>query len=219
MNRSCWPIGSWACRLIGSCCLAALLTLSLGTTHVSAADESSKAGAAAGHADDSDKPALLQFDAGSAIVNIAIFLGVFFILSKLVWPVILNALEARDSKIRTDLESAHQANVDAKALLGQYEAKLADASGQVQAMLTEAKKASELERQRIVGEARSECDAQRVRTLAEIEQAKKVAMSELATKTSDMALSVARRIVGRELKADDHAELIRQSLERLPSRN
>jgi F-type H+-transporting ATPase subunit b len=86
-------------------------------------------------------------------------------------------------------------------------------------MLTEAKKASELERQRIVAEARSECDAQRVRTLTEIEQAKKVAMSELATKTSDMALSVARRIVGRELKADDHAELIRQSLERLPSKN
>lgn len=231
MNRSCWPIGaSTPCRVIVGCCLAALLTLSLGLGRAGA-DEASKPaapGAAAahaadthgsGHAADSDKPTLLQFDAGSAIVNIAIFIGVFFILSKLVWPVILGALEARDSKIRTDLESAHQANLDAKSMLSQYEAKLQDASGQVQAMLTEAKKASELERQRIVAEARSECDAQRVRTLTEIEQAKKVAMSELATKTSDMALSVARRIVGRELKADDHAELIRQSLERLPSKN
>ena len=139
MNRSCWPIGaSTPCRVIVGCCLAALLTLSLGLGRAGA-DEASKpaaAGAAAahaadthgsGHAADSDKPTLLQFDAGSAIVNIAIFIGVFFILSKLVWPVILGALEARDSKIRTDLESAHQANLDAKSMLSQYEAKLQDA--------------------------------------------------------------------------------------------
>lgn len=173
----------------------------------------------AGHVDPPGTPPLLQFDAGSAIVNIAIFIGVFFILSKLVWPVILRGLEARDSKIRTDLESAHQANLDAKALLGQYEMKLAEASTQVQKMLAEAKKDSDGERQRIVAEARSEAESHRNRALADIEQAKKVAISELANQTSDMALSVARRIVGRELKADDHAELIRQSLERLPSNN
>lgn len=173
----------------------------------------------AGHVDPPGTPPLLQFDAGSAIVNIAIFIGVFFILSKLVWPVILKGLEARDTKIRTDLESAHQANLEAKALLEQYGAKLAEASTQVQKMLAEAKKDADSERQRVVAEARSEAENHRNRALADIDQAKKVAISELANQTSDMALSVARRIVGRELKADDHAELIRQSLERLPSNN
>jgi F-type H+-transporting ATPase subunit b len=122
-------------------------------------------------------------------------------------------------KIRDDLQSAHQANLDAKALLGQYQTQLAEASNQVQKMLAEAQKNSDSERQRIVADARVEADSQRLRVLAEIEQAKKVAISELANQTSDMALAVAGRIVGRELQAADHAELIRQSLDRLPSNN
>ncbi len=175
--------------------------------------------AAEGHVDPPGTPPLLQFDAGSAIINIAIFIGVFVILAKFVWPVILRGLEMRDTKIRGDLEGAHQANVEAKELLLSYEARLAEASNQVQKMLAEAQKASEAERQRIVAEARGEAETQRLRALADIEQAKKVAISELAGQTSDMALSVARSIVGRELKPDDHADLIRQSLERLPSNN
>ncbi len=34
-----------------------------------------------------------------------------------------------------------------------------------------------------------------------------------------MAMQVARKVVGRELNPADHADLIRQSLDRLPSNN
>ena len=67
--------------------------------------------------------------------------------------------------------------------------------------------------------AKQEADRQRERAMSEIETAKKVALSELAGQTSDMAIRVAKQVVGRELKADDHADLIRQALERLPSNN
>jgi len=193
----------------------------LGVMPTMAADDAGHASAEGGHGhvDPPGTPPLLQFDAGSAIVNIAIFIAVLVILSKLVWPVILNGLEMRDSKIRSDLEGAHMANLEAKQLLVNYEAKLAEASSQVQKMLAEAQRASESERQRIVADARSESETHRQRAIADIEQAKKVAISELAGQTSDMAMAVARKIVSRELRADDHAELIRQSLERLPSNN
>lgn len=164
-------------------------------------------------------PPLLQFDIGSAVCNIAIFLGVFAILSKFVWPVILGGLQAREDKIHNDLESAEKANTDAKGLLADYQAKLDDAAGQVQAMLTQARKESEAAGQRIVTEAKAEAERQRERAIADIETAKKVALSELAGQTSDMAISVAKQVVGRELRAEDHAELIRKSLERLPSNN
>ncbi len=70
-----------------------------------------------------------------------------------------------------------------------------------------------------VEEAKDEAARQRDRAVAEIETAKKVAISDLAGQTSDMAINVAKQVVGRELKADDHADLIRQSLDRLPSNN
>lgn len=162
---------------------------------------------------------LLQIDIGSMIVNIAIFIGVIVILGKFAWPVILRGLEAREDKIRGDLESAHRANEDAKALLVSYEARLSEASTQVQKMLAEAKQASEAERRRMIADAKQEAEIHRQRALADIEQAKKVAISELAGHTSEMALVVARKIVGRELRPEDHAELIRQSLQQLPSNN
>ena len=86
-------------------------------------------------------------------------------------------------------------------------------------MLASARKDAEASSQRIVDAAKQEADRQRERALGEIETAKKVALSELAGQTSDMAINVAKQVVGRELKADDHADLIRKALERLPSNN
>lgn len=172
-----------------------------------------------GHAEDAATPPLLQFDIGSAICNLAIFLGVLAILSKFVWPVILDGLKARESKIYGDLEAAEKANTDARLLLADYQTKLDEAAGQVQTMLADARKDSEAAGQRIVDEAKAEAERQRERAVADIETAKKVALAELAGQTSDMAINVAKAVVGRELRAEDHADLIRQSLERLPSNN
>ena len=162
---------------------------------------------------------LLSFDFGSAFCNLVIFLGVLGILSKFVWPVILGGLQAREDKIFGELKEAEEANSGAKKLLAEYQSKLDDASAQVQAMLAEARNDAEASGQRIVDEAKQEAERQRERAIAEIETAKKVALSDLAGQTSDIAIGVAQQVLGRELKAEDHADLIRQSLDRLPSNN
>ncbi len=210
-----------------SICVSLALSLNLATaqetpsTETAAAHPVSEAPAAGhgGHADPPGMPPLLSFDAGSAIANIAIFIGVFAILSKLVWPVILEGLKAREAKIKSDLVSADQANQDAKALLASYQSKLDEAAAKVQVMLADARKDSEAAGQRIVDGAKAEAERQRVRALADIETAKKVAIADLAGQTSDLAMQVARKVVGRELQAGDHGDLIRQSLDRLPSNN
>ncbi len=200
---------------------AACAILALSVSVAVAADSPASDGdsGTAAHAEHEDHPPLLSVDIGSAVCNIAIFLGVLAILSKFVWPPILNGLQAREDKIHSDLEAAERANLEAKTLLGDYQAKLDDAATQVQAMLAEARKDGEATGQRIVEDAKGEAERQRERAIADIETAKKVALSELAGQTSDMAINVAKQVVGRELKAEDHAELIRQSLDRLPSEN
>lgn len=174
-----------------------------------------------GHAaaDGHEGGGLLSFDLGSAIWNLVIFLLVLAILSKFVWPSVLEGLTARESKIRSDLEAAQQSHVQAQSLLVEYQKKLDQAAAQVQTMLAEARRDSEANGQRIVDAAKAEAEVQRQRAVADIETAKRVAMAELAGATADMAMNVARSVVGRELRAEDHADLIRQSLDRLPSQN
>jgi len=199
-----------------------LLCLGVGTASMSQAADAADAHAAdssGAHAEDHSTPSLLSFDFGSAVCNLAIFLGVLGILSKFVWPVILDGLKAREDKIFDELKDAEEANTKAQGLLADYQSKLDGAAAEVQSILSEARNDATASGQRIVDEARQEAERQRERAIAEIETAKKVALAELAGQTSDLAIGVAQQVIGRELKAEDHAELIRQSLDRLPSNN
>jgi F-type H+-transporting ATPase subunit b len=187
-----------------------------GSLRAAEADPEVHAEAAAEHA---ELPPLLNLDLGSAVWNLLIFLLTFAVLAFFVWPPILKGLQSREDKIHADLKQAEQANADAQRLLGDYQKKLDEAQVQVQAMLADARKDAEAAGERIVGDAKAEAGRQRERAVADIENAKKVAIGELAEQTSEMAMKLAQQVVGRELKAEDHAELIRQSLERMPSRN
>jgi F-type H+-transporting ATPase subunit b len=171
------------------------------------------------HGEAGEEPALLRFDPGSAVWNLLIFLAVLLILGLFVWPKILDGLQAREDKVRADLVAAAEANKQAEANLAEYQKRLDEAQTQVQKLLAEARHDAEAAGAKIVAEAKADADRQRQRALADIETAKAVAIGELADQTSEMALALARQVVGRELNASDHAELIRQSLEKLPSRN
>ena len=173
---------------------------------------------AEGH-DEEGTPPLLQLNLGSAICNLLIFLGVFAILAKFVWPPILEGLKAREQKIHGDLIAAEKANAEAKAMLADYQVKLDEASTQVQTMLADARKDAEVSANKIVEDARAESERHRERSMADIEAAKKAALADLADQTAAMAIGVAGKVVGRELRPEDHAELIRSSLDRLPSDN
>lgn len=167
----------------------------------------------------SESPSLLSANPGAAIWNLLIFLTVLTILGVFVWPQILSGLQAREAKIHADLHSAEEANRQAQASLADYQKQLNDAQDQVRQMLADARKDAEGVGAKIVEEAKADAQRQRERALSDIEAAKNVALGELAGQTSEMAIALARQVVGRELKASDHADLIQKSLERLPSRN
>ncbi|MCA9140046.1 MAG: F0F1 ATP synthase subunit B [Planctomycetales bacterium] len=164
-------------------------------------------------------PPILSMDPGAAIVNVVIFLGTFLILAKLVWPVILGGLKAREDKIASDLKNAQDANLKAEQLLADYEKKVQDVASEAQGILAEARRDAQSNATKIIDEAKADARRQGERALADIETAKKVALSEIASQTSALAIGVAKQVVGRELKAEDHAELIRKSLEQVPSKN
>ena len=45
------------------------------------------------------------------------------------------------------------------------------------------------------------------------------ALAEIAEQTSALAIGVAKQVVGRELRPEDHADLIRNALDQVPSKN
>lgn len=162
---------------------------------------------------------LLAFQSEKALWTLVVFFLTLVGLYLVAWKPITEALEKRERTIANNISDAKNASEQALARLKEYEAKLAAAASQATDIVTQARKDAELAGQRIVAESQAEAARQRDRALADIDAAKQTALSEMAARSTDIAFSLARRIVGRELQPADHQQLIQDALARLPSKN
>lgn len=154
-----------------------------------------------------------------AFFTAIVFLVLLGVLGTTAWGPISKALEKREQMIASNIKQSEDAVRDAKAKLAEYESKLASAAGEAQQILANARKDAEATGQRLITAAQEEAARQRERALAEIESAKSIALTELAQRSTDVAMSLAGRIVGREVKASDHNSMIQEMLSKLPSKN
>ncbi len=162
---------------------------------------------------------LVDFRTDKAMFTLVVFLLLLAILYATAWKPIMQGLEKREHGIAENISRAERAAAEATAKLAGYEAKLAGAAEEAQRIVANARKDAETAGQRILASAQEEAVRQRDRAVAEIESAKRTALNELAGKSTEIAMSLAQRIVGRELKAEDHQKLVQEMLSKLPSKN
>lgn len=161
----------------------------------------------------------MEWRADGAIFSFIVFLLLLAVLGIFAWKPINEGLEKREAGIAKAIDDARKASEAATVAMKEYQTKLEAAQTQAQEMVSQARKDAEASGQRIVADAQAEAARQRDRALADIETAKQAALSELAGRSTDMAFSLARRVVGRELNTNDHQNLIQEALRQMPTRN
>ena len=154
-----------------------------------------------------------------ALFSALVFLGLLAVLGPTAWKPIMQGLEKRERGIADNISRAEKAANEASAKLAEYEAKLAAAAQESQRIVAEARKDAEAAGQKLIAAAQEEAARSRDRAVADIESAKRVALSELASQSNDVAMSLARRGVGREPRPEYHQSLIPEILAKLPSNN
>jgi F-type H+-transporting ATPase subunit b len=159
----------------------------------------------------------LELRTDFAIFSLLVFLALLAVLYALAWKPLMKGLDLREQLIAGQVEEARAASEQAALKLKEYEAKLADAAVQAQAMVVQAKRDSELVAERIKTEAQSNAERMLDRARSEIETAKQSALSELSLKSTEIAFGLARKVIGRELKSSDHEQLVKDALGRLPN--
>ncbi len=157
-------------------------------------------------------------DLGNVLWTLLIFALVLFFLGKYAWGPMLDSLKAREDFIRESLETAKKDRDAAELRLREYDDKLTEARAEATAIVEEGRRDSEVLRQRIEEEARAEAEKMIERAKREIGIAKETAVKELYTLSGTLATDIASRIVGRELKTEDHARLIEDSIGQLEAR-
>lgn len=154
-------------------------------------------------------------DIGNALWTLVIFGGVVFVLGKFAWKPILSGLQAREAFIRTSLEEARRDRAEAETRLKQFEERLNSARSEATAIVEEARRDADAVKRRIEEEANAEAGRIVERAKREIGIAKETAVKELYSFSAKLTTDVASRILAREITAQDHERLIRESIERL----
>ena len=163
--------------------------------------------------------ALLDVNPGLAIWTTISFFVVFFLLKFFAWGPISQALDARAEKIHSDIDRAESIRSEAEQKLAEYMEKLEGLKAEGQDILAEAKKQADAMKSEIVEAAKKEAESMKEKSKQELKLATDQALETIHKEVSDLSVSIAARILGRDIKAADHSKLIEESLKQVKGLN
>ncbi len=147
-------------------------------------------------------------DAKFILVQAVGFLILVFVLAKYTFGPIYNLLQARQDKIRHDLDEAESRRVEMQRLQREYEERLAQIEDEARDKIQAAVKEAQAAREELI--ARAQEDSQRIarRGLEDIEREREKAMAEMRDQLAELAVTAASRVIKRNLDAQSHTQLI-----------
>ena len=140
-----------------------------------------------------------------------------WVLSKFALPPILEALEARERKIRESIDQAEQNRTAAEKRLKEYEAKLRMATQEAEVIVAEARNKAQHLLEENEQRLRTESERIKTETSQEIERERRKALQEIRGEAADLALLVAEKVLIRSLSDDDNRRLAKEALQSVSS--
>ncbi len=152
-----------------------------------------------------------------AIWTVAVFLLLLFLLQRFAWKPLSEALHQREEHLEHTLLQTEKARNESEQLLAEHRRLMAQADERVRAIFDKAQKDAQASGEEIVRAARSEADAARERAQRDIATARDQALSEIWSQAADLAVSVAGRVLSKQLTADEHRHLLDLAMQELPA--
>ena len=142
-------------------------------------------------------------------------LAVFFVAKKKLFEPVMKLIRDRQQEIDDMYTKAGEAKEQAKALRAEYEDKLSAATETSERLVKEAVARGQAREEEIIRQANAEASAILNKASADIAQEKKKAINEAKDEISDIAMAVASKVVGRELKGADQTDLVNSFIDEL----
>ena len=135
-------------------------------------------------------------------------LTIYFVARKFLFDPVMKIIRDRQEEIDGMYTKAGQAKEQAALLRSEYEDKLNAAKDEAERLVKDAVVRGQNRQEEILRQANAEAAAIREKAAADIAQEKKKAMNDAKDEISVIALSIAGKVVGRELQAADQSKLV-----------
>ena len=132
----------------------------------------------------------------------------YFGLRKFMYKPVSDFLNNRKEKIKSDIEGAKVLKEEATTLRDDYESRIDLAKKESQEIVESARKRGEELKEDILAEARNEAEGIVSRARKEITREREVAMQDIKSQASELAILIASKIMEEEVKLDKQNILI-----------
>jgi F-type H+-transporting ATPase subunit b len=158
---------------------------------------------------------LVSPNVGLMIWALLVFGVSMWILWKLAFPRIAEALDKRQRAIEESIDSAERTQREAEQLLADYRERLAEARGQADEIVTRARRTGEAAEAEIVAEARAKREEMMESTRREIEAETRRAIQQIRAEVADLTIAATEKVTRKSLDADDQRRLVEEALSEL----
>lgn len=154
-----------------------------------------------------------------SIINTLWYLIVFSILLLAVkhyaWGPVKDMMEKRRQKVIDDLDQAASDRKKAETLANEREAALKNSRQEATQILSDAKSNAQKIVKQIVSEANAEASAIREKAKADAAKAKTDALNEARDEVADLSVTIAEKVIAKNLSAADQKDLVDQFIKGL----
>ena len=124
-------------------------------------------------------------------------------------------IDARREAADKEITDARTAKDEAMVIKATYEQNMLESKAEAEKILQSAQQTAAKRGEQIISDAQKTAVAMKQRAEAEIAQEKKRVLNETKDEISEIAMAIAGKVVGRELTASDHAQMVDSFIDKL----
>jgi F-type H+-transporting ATPase subunit b len=155
---------------------------------------------------------LVSPNLGLMIWTLLVFLFTMWVLSKLAFPRIQEALDKRANAIRESIDQAEKTRVEADKILDEYRARLKEAREQADDIVARARKAGEAAESQAAAQGREKREELVAAARRDIEMETRRSLERIRKEVADLTVLATEKVTRKTLDDDDHKRLIDEAL-------
>jgi F-type H+-transporting ATPase subunit b len=149
---------------------------------------------------------------GLMVWTLALFLFTMWVLSKVAYPRIAEALDKRANAIRENIESAERQRKEADELLAEYRGRLKEAREQADEIIDRARKAAETAKAEATAQGKAKREELLEAARRDIETETRRSLERIRKEVADLTVLATEKVTRKTLDSSDHKRLIEEAL-------
>jgi F-type H+-transporting ATPase subunit b len=158
---------------------------------------------------------LVSPNTGLMIWTLIVFAISMYVLSKLAFPRIAEALDKRQRAIEESIDTAERTRKEADELLAEYRRRLSEARTQADEIVARARKTGENTEAEAIADAKRKREEMMEQTRREIEAETNRAVAEIRSQVADLTVLATEKVTRKSLTGDDQRRLVDDAVSEL----